>query len=1116
MLIKKLLTSLVTHVVLLGILVAAFSPIMKAQGLVSSGIAGGITDQSGRSIPNVTVTAVHVPTNTTYTAVTGPNGRFRFSGLRVGGPYTISAAASGYDINTVENVTTALGDDAEVTLIANSDVVKLEKMVVAAAANELDPNATGSGSVLNARGVLNQPTSNRSFADMMKTNPFVSIRAFPQITALGMNNRYNSITLDGARLNDQFGLSSSGLASLKNPFSLDAIENFSITLTPYDVTQSGFAGASVNVVSKSGTNQFHGSSYYIYSSSKWQGKDLSGTNIGKRPATFYERTYGFTLGGPILKDRLFFFLNYEKYENPGSGPLDAGFKPDSNALSLINTQVSALPSKPDLGTFGTGAPTLLTDEKRLLKVDWNISKDHRLTVRYSRTQGTQPMSPNFRSTGLSTPIPTGVSTTGYVNGVTSFNSNFYDLGVDEKVWASQLFSSWTPDLKTEFAFSKNDTNGLRSTPVNFPEIIIRNVPTDTGVSTGTAMLLGTDVSSMGNGVILNEISYSGNATYNWRDFTFKTGFDREESDFNNLFRNGSYGVFVYDYSPTLNLANDKPVGFVRGVASANFPATDVSRLEQTGYFLQAKWEPTQRFNVTLGLRYDVLGSPIAPTFNPDFSTAFASLVPNIRNDTTIDGSSRLAPRLSFNYAIDRERNIQLRGGLGVFLGRNPWVWISNSYGNAGFGRFTIPLTSANSPTLGQYLGGTFTNSDPAFKFDAASPFGTTNLPANAGTSDVNFLAPDLELPTNLRGNLAVDVRVQKLDATFSVEYIHTDVMKAMFYDNINLVAAGKGTDGRTYFRRQRMVNGSVTDVPLGTPSPSGTTVNTYSLGFGRALRLSNVDVGSSDYVAFVLDRPFKNGWAYNVAYTRGRATEAQPAGSSTAGSNWGFNIVFNQGAVEETRSDYEIRDRIQASISKEFNYFKNYKTTATLYYEGRSGQPFSYVYAGDLNFDGNSANDAIAVPTDASDARFNFASMSSAQQTAYFAFLKASGLSNYAGAYAPRNAFIGPWQNRLDLHFSQEIKVTGPVRIELFADFVNFGSWLSKGLFNYVETLGATSTNSNQNRVLGNASYGADGRIIPTITLNADGTLSIPTNSQFLPNNADARWRIVAGARLRF
>lgn len=1094
---------------ILAVLLFAVPVAVYGQGSVSSAVSGSILDEAGLPVPGATVTATHVPTNTVYTAVTGPSGRFSFTGLRVGGPYRIAATGADHEIGSIQDVYAALGDDTVVMLPARSKVVQLERFVTTASTNDLNASATGAGSVLSAQAIENQPTTTRSFADLIKTNPFATIRAFPQVTALGMNYRYNSITLDGARLNDQFGLAGAGLVALKNPFSLDAIENFSVSLTPYDVTQSGFAGASINAVSKSGTNQFSGSAYYIYTSSKWQGEDLSGTNEGRRPSQFYERTWGATLGGPIIKNRLFFFLNYEEFNNPSGSPTNAGFSPDSSALASIQNQMSALPGGSDLGAFGSGPPSLLTDEKVLAKLDWNITADHRLTVRYSTTEGTQPFSPNFNSTGLSNPLPAGVSTSGYSNGVTSFSSNFYDLAVEEEVWATQLFSAWSPNFKTELAFSKNDTTSGRSTPINFPQVIIRNVPTSSGANTGTALLFGTDVSSMGNGIISEQMGYSANASYTWRNLAFKAGFDHEETDFENLFRNGSYGVFAYDYSPTLNLANDRPVGFVRGVSSAGFPGTDVSRLEQTGYFVQAKWEPTQRLNLTFGLRYDEMGSPIAPTFNPAFSSAFGSLFPGIRNDGTIDGTSRLAPRLSFNYAVDQDRKVQIRGGAGVFLGRNPWVWISNSYGNAGFGRFNLSRPSATSPTLAQYLNGTFSETDTAFVFDPENPRGSTALPATAGGAvSVNFIEPGLKLPTNLRGNLAVDVRIDKLDATFSVEYIRTTVMEAMFYDNINLrvrngdaqnrpTDASYGVDGRLRFA------GSAASAPLIS-------------GFGNVLRLRNVDAGSTDYVAFTLDRPFKNGWAYNVSYTRGRATEAQPAGSSTAGSNWGFNVVFNQGAIEEVRSDYEIRDRIQASISKEFSFFDRYKTTATLYYEGRSGQPFSYVYSGDLNSDGNNANDVFFVPTGLDDPRFNFASMTTAQQAAYFDFIESSGLDAYAGTYVPRNAFIGPWQNRLDLQVTQQVKVAGPVLVEVFADFINFGSWLSEDLFNYVETFGPSTTNSNQSRVLGNASYGADGRLTPTVSLNPDGSIVLPANSRLTPNNSDARWRIQAGVRLKF
>ncbi|MEJ1972128.1 MAG: carboxypeptidase regulatory-like domain-containing protein [Lacunisphaera sp.] len=1106
--IKSLLIAVVT------VLAVALPPASFGQGVVASGITGTLLDNSGKPVAGATVTVVHVPTNTTAKAITGPSGRFKVSGLRPGGPYTVSATAENYSIQPVTGVDAPLGEDTDVTLAARSEVLQLEKLSVSAGQNDLDANATGSGSVLNSRAILSQPTTNRSFADLMKTNPFVSIRSGAQVTALGSNYRYNSISIDGARQNDQFGLSSSGLFSLKNPFALDALESFSIDLTPYDVTQSGFAGASINAVSKSGTNEFHGSAYYIYTSYKWQGPDIYGTTKDQRPTQFYERTYGFTFGGPIIKDKLFFFLNYEKYNSPSGGTSTPGFKPDSSALTNLSNQFASLPGAPAFGSFTSAANGLLEDTKKLAKIDWNITKDHRLSVRYSETQGNQPMYPDFRSTGSPSSFPSvaPAATPSFANGVTTYDSKYYSLAVEEKVWAAQLFSNWTPDLKTEFAFSKNDTTSLRSTPVNLPEIIVLGVP-GTSVATGaaltsnTAVLFGTDYSSMGNGVIADEIAFSGNGTYTWKNFTFRAGFDHEKTDFENLFRNGSYGRFVYNYSPTLDLANATPLAFVRNVSSQDFPPTDVSSFDQTGFFAQAKWEPNQRFNATIGVRYDVLGQPIAPTNNPAIETAFG-----MRNDGTMDGVDQFAPRFAFNYAIDHDRKLQLRGGLGVFLGRSPWVWLSNSYGNAGKGRGTTTINGASGtpiPTLGQYLGGTFANSNPLYKFDPANPLGTTSGTFTGG--GVAFAQPGIKPPTNLRGNLALDYKIPRFDSILSVEYIHTDVMQAFFYQNINLVAGGQGADGRTYFRRYTSA-AAHTLVPIGT---AGGISNTQSTDFTTAMLLSNTDVGSSDYVAISLDRPMKNDWAYNLTYTRGHATEAQPAGSSTATSQWQFNVVFNQNTVEKTRSDYEVQDRIQFTLTKDFHFLKNFASSVSLYYEGRTGLPYSYVYSTDLNLDGFTQNDTLAVPTGASDARFDFSGMNAATQTAYFAYLKSSGLDKYAGGYAPRNSFIGPWQNRLDLHFSQDVKVTGPVHAEVFADFINFGSWISKDVFNYIEELGSPG-NSNQIVVLGGATYGADGRIKPTAALNSDGTLTVPTASQFLPNNGDSRWRIQAGVRLKF
>ena len=480
----------------LGALCALILGLVGHAQIVSSGLTGVIRNELGAPVAGATITVVHVPTNTTHTTITSENGRFKFSGLRVGGPYTVSASASGRTVQSLTDVETSLADDTDVVLVARPEVIVMEKFVTVADLVALDGNATGASTVLSTRRIEAQPTTSRSFADLMKTNPFVTIRAFPQVQALGMNVRYNSIMLDGARLNDQFGLASSGIFSLKNPFSLDAIEQFSVALTPYDVTQSGFGGASINAVSKSGTNEFHGSAYYLYTSYKWQGKDRSGANAGRRGSPSYERTHGYTLGGPILKNRLFFFLNYEKFENPSGSPSDAGFTPSPAALSVIEAQIKALPGSPDLGSFGGAGANLEAETKRLAKIDWNISNDHRLTVRYSDTEGLRPLFSSFNpGTGFSANITLpGVSNTGYNNGITSLSSSFYSLNLIEKVWAGQVFSNWTRNLKTQLRYSKNNSSSLRGVPAVFPEVRILNVPgtspNGASVSTNNAFSFG--------------------------------------------------------------------------------------------------------------------------------------------------------------------------------------------------------------------------------------------------------------------------------------------------------------------------------------------------------------------------------------------------------------------------------------------------------------------------------------------------------------------------------------------------------------------------------------------------------------------------------------------------
>ena len=1081
---KNVQKFLVTIAAILGLGGPSFAQV------VSSGISGLVRDTAGNPVVGAAITSVHLPTNATSSAVTNQFGRFAIRGLPVGGPYSVTGSAATFSPATASDIFTDLGNDAEVTLTLKGTVVVMERFIATASRSDLDAAATGSGTTLDVMRIESQPTLGRAFADLMKTNPYVTSRSgFDRMTALGMNNRFNSIAVDGARINDSFGLNASGLFSVNNPFAMESLEQFSVELSPYDVRRSGFTGASVSAVTKSGTNRLHGSAYYIITNDDLQGRDIVGANAGNRQFS-EEETKGFTLGGPIWKNRLFFFTNSDKYER-NTVSVSPIFVPNPADLTTINNRISQIAStaggSPNFGSIAGGANKTL-EEKRLLKLDWNITSDHRMTVRFSDTVGTQPSFGGLNSFNFSGGAAlTGAPTIGRIAALTS---NFYATERTEEVLAGQIFSTWSPALKTSLAYSKIDLLQDSITSVKFPEVRIYGVP-GTDANTGAAVpngviVFGTENSRHGNKIEVATETYSASADYTLGRFTFTGGMDREAASFLNLFRQSSYGVI--GYTNVASFVADTPFAFTRALVQTGFPIADVSEFEQTAVFGQVKTELSNRFNFTLGLRYDWMASAIPPTENPAFRTAFG-----VTNAGTIDGTSLLAPRAGFNLAFDDDRNTQLRGGLGVILGRNPWVWISNAYGATGVGRFGQALTATTNPaapTLATYL---------RTGFDPANPVGTSAVPPPAAAAAIALSQPGLKLPSILRGNVALDHKLKALGANVTLEYIHTQNVDAMFIDNMNLRPTTVGADGRQRFA------GSAAAQPR-------------IAGFQNVLRLRNVKEGGSRYWSIHLDRPLRNGWGWNAAYTRGYATEAQNMGSSTAGSTWQFNAVFNQGAVETARSDFEIRDRVIAGVTKQFKYWRDLKTTVSLFYEGRTGSPYSWVYTTDVNTDGFASNDLIAVPTGASDARFDFSALNATQLAGYLRFFEENSLAKFAGSVARKNSHLQPWQNRLDLRFQQEIPTVGPLKVKLFLDFMNFGSWLSTDLFNHIETH-TNAINTGVVRNVPGAAYNAAGRIAITPaagTFDASGNVIIPANSAITVNNTDSRWRIQLGARIEF
>jgi hypothetical protein len=1082
--------------------------------VVSSGMTGAVRDSAGSPVAGAIVTATHVPTGTSYTATTTSTGRYNMRGMIVGGPYTVVARAGGYQVTQQTDVTTALGTQVDVNFsVESTEVVSMEAFTVQADTNELDSSSFGAANVLSSERLQLKPTTERSLADMVSASPLVTLRSTfgdreeSQITALGQNNRFNSIQIDGSRINDQFGLNGTGLASFFNPLSFEWVDQLAVSVSPYDVRQAGFTGASINAVTKSGTNEFHGGVSYFFRGDSLGGIQLQGYNAREETLTgakinpvLDRSTYEIHVGGPILRDRLFFFVGYEKFESASAGR-DPRFAPA--AEQLILSRLNQYSSNIQWGDpVQTQTSNVSEDEKKIAKLDWSISDQHRMSVRYLTAEGEVPQ---FGTFGNATVTNYNSQSGGISSAPTG---HFYAQGRKEESVAAQIFSDWTPDFKTEFRYATTSQDQL--TPVNSvaPSIAIfglqgTDLNTNAQVTNGV-YIAGTEQFRHGNVINVDTDQYYGAGDYFWRDWVFTVGVEREESDFYNLFRAGSYGLVAF--TSLQDFLNDTGAIITRNVYDPNVrPVADISNFATTGIFANAKWDPTPRLSLTAGVRYEFAESDLPPALNTRFQQ-----ITGFRNDGTLDGADSISPRVGFNLALDNERRLQLRGGLGHFLGRAPWVIFSNSYGQTGVGAFTLDSRQGELPnSFSAYLA----------QFDASNPIGTgTDRPTLR--REINWVDGNIELPQVWRGNIAVDYKLNFLDSTVTAELVHTTIDQALFITNENLRPTTVGADGRQRF--------------AGTPA---TPANARYSEFTQLYRISNTSAGESTYFALQWERPIKNKWGFNLAYVHGSATEAQAIGQTTAGGQFQRNVVFNQNTVEEGTADFEVKHRVQFSLSKRFEFVRKAPTVISLYYEGRSGNPFSYVYtnwsgrltdgrtativSGDLNNDGAPDNDAVAVPSGVDDPRFDFSQMSSADIAAYLALMERTGLSAYAGGIAPKNAFNEPWINRLDLHFEQIVPTGGRTRLKLFFDFVNLGSFISKSFFGYNEISPLVSNDVFRRRSVGAASYGPDGRIRPyynsTRTPPA-GFASVDAAPQenFNIDNNMSRWRIQVGAKFEF
>ncbi len=993
----------------------------------SAAIGGRITSTEQQSVAGAQLTIVHTPSGTVSRATTDAEGRYTARGLRVGGPYTVTITKDG-ETQTIEDVYLQLAETTQVNGTLG-EVKNLEAIQVTANALALNtpfsPTTMGAGTTIIREQVEALPTIRRSIEDFVRLDPRITQVDEERggITAAGQNNRYNNIRIDGVPTNDNFGLNDSGLPALNQPISIDWIEEFNVGISDYDTTETDFVGANINAVTKTGGNEFTGRVYTSYRNDDLVGDDVGGV---ERPKTFTsEFTAGAYLGGPIIKDRLFFFAGYEKFERDvlgvdngiaGSGALNQ-FRITQAEIDRVRAAALRFGTA-DIGSIEPVAEFTNEDEKWFARFDLNINENHRATLRYNKTEGTDLQA---------------------APGVTQIraSTNHWANDITFESVAALLYSDWSDSFSTEANISFSTYDSL---PTAFSRFQAATIAFPAGSPTGTnaTVTFGQEFSRQANQ--LNTETLTAFFAGNWvvGDHEIKFGVDYENVDVFNLFLQAATGAYTFDTIADFETGAWSRYQYARSRTGNISDVAAQFDVGTVGLFAQDNWFVSDKLTLMYGLRADQIQTGSLPAFNQRFTNDFG-----FSNQITPDGEWLIQPRLGFNYTFDSDLQQQLRGGIGLFRGSAPGVWISNSYSNPG-----VIVQSFDIRT-------TATTRVPGVSFNPANPF----VPAASVPSQVvNALSDDFTQPSVWRANLAFEKELPFQGLILGAELLLTQTRDAVHFINSSLGdATGVLPDGRLSYWASTAATGfnPATGAATGTNrirancirvnTAAAFNATTNPCAYSSAIILDNTTKGSSENLTVSLERPWADNWYAKLAYTFGHSEEVSPGTSSVALSNWNNRIVANPNEDIARRSIYEVSDRLTASFSYKFQFFgENAPTTLTAFYEGRYGRPYSYVFSNDANGDGQAGNDIFFVPQQG---LVSFIGTSSAaDQQAFFNYIQSTpGLLSRQGQNAEINGETSPWRNQIDLRVSQDIPLGfGKTRAQIFFDIENFGNLLNK------------------------------------------------------------------------
>jgi outer membrane receptor protein involved in Fe transport len=1004
--------------------------------VTTSAIRGSVTDSAGKPIENVRIDAVHQPSGTRYSTGTRADGGFSIIGMRIGGPYQITASALGFRKETREVPALTLGITSDVRFVLSNAAVQLQAITTQADPNALSTTRTGAATSVTRATIEALPTISRRIGDFTRLTPQASGSSFA-----GQDNRLNNITVDGSYFNNSFGLGGQpGDRTGVAPISLDAIEQIQVNIAPYDVRQGNFTGAGVNTVTRSGTNQFTGSAYYFLRNEDYVGRQ-AGANAFN-PGTFNYSQVGARLGGPLIKDKLFFFTSYEEDKQTQPGILrtanPGGAAVTGNMTRVLASDLNNLSTflrdrfKYETGPY-SGYDNETPSQRFLSRLDYNLNDKNKFSLRYTLLNSNTDVN-------LSTSGSLGFGRSAN-NQFLSFQNSNYQIQENIRSVVGEWNSLFGDRIANNFIIgytSQDESRASRGTVFPFVDIL----------QDGAAYTsFGFEPFTPNNELRYKSFQIQNNLTISRdkHEFTIGGTFERYQSE--NVFFPGSQSSYVYnslaDFYTDANdyLANPNrttsPVTARRfQVRWANIPGQEkpVQPLEVSygGLYLQDEYRAADNLRFTAGLRVDV------PVFgNTGFTNPQANAL-TFRDETgnavqyqtqkLPDANLLWSPRLGFNWDVNNDQKTQIRGGTGVFTGRPAYVWISNQIGNNGVltGFESVDNTRARP----------FNPNPNAYKPPANAITG-----APAASYELALTDPTFRFPQIWRSNLAVDRRLF-WGLTATAEFLYSRDVNGLYYIDANLAppfANFQGADNRPRY--------------FDTCPASGLQVR-LNCNVTNAVVLKNQEVGSAWNSSFALERGFRNGFFAKAAYNYGMSRNTVDPGSIAAGSFQGNPVVNDPNNPGVGISGAAAGHRWFVTASYEKRYFDFGKTGISFFMEGRQAGNTSYTYSGDLNGDAINNNDLLYVPRDRSEMVFQAYTPTGGrlfsveeQQAAFEAFINQDKyLSSRRGQYAERGAVFLPMVFFADMSVTQDLfgNLAGQKNaLQLRLDILNVGNLIS-------------------------------------------------------------------------